>query len=303
VSLGGWDEHPFPFLRNPTALSTFQQLTRHVAHLSHTAEKELLALLRVRQDKWVAPKSNRAEDVVPNPNNSAAGAPAGTEPTNDEATIAGLPEPGSLDAALSDKRVLLPGEDEKAYEALARELWHDFGPTNLLEAFLVQDVIQTHWRLTRIGNLYHLVEEQGSRSTTGQECGLSFGFLQDSQGLGVSEILQQYEKVLQRRLEKRMALLRKVRTEGWTDNPVPFGDCGAAPCPADHPLAEKPSQVGNSNAAPTKTASGDQPQPLLDSAEPVATTSQPCGSTPATFDGRFRWLRRVADFWSSRWRS
>jgi hypothetical protein len=207
------------------------------------------------------------------------------------------------------------------------------GPTNLLEAFLVQDAIETQWRLIRIRNLHHLVLEQGARSFTHHECGLPFGFLQDSQGLGVSQILQQYEKVLHRRLEKRMALLRRVRKEGWTDGPV------------------------SNAAAPTKTASGDQPrpletravQPLPDAAQPVATPSQPCGTAPATFDDHFsplpapplgfkdpdsmakgpdctavlrpgcyprsgrnqtmpksvpaRWVRRVVDYWSSRWRS
>ena len=333
VSMTGSDERPFPFLRDPTALNTFQQLTRHVAHLSHTTEKEILALLRARQDRWVAPKTNSAEDLGPNPNNSQAGAPTGTAPTNEGAAIADQPEPGSLEACLRDKRVLLPGEDAQAYETFARELWSDFGPSNLLEAFLVQDAIETQWRLIRIRNLHHLVLEQGSRSFTHQECGLPFGFLQDSQGLGVLQILQQYEKILHRRLEKRMALLRRVRKEGWTDSPV-------------------------SNAAvPTIAASGDQPrpletqavQPLPDAAQPVATPTQPCGTPPASFDERFsplpapplgfkdpdskakgpdctavlppgcypnsgrnqmvpesapaRWLRRVADYWSSRWRS
>src|SRR5215472_2339709 len=77
VSVTGPDGQPFSFLRDPTALNAFQQLTRHVAHLSHAAEKEILALLRSRKDRWVAPKMNRAEDLSPNPNNSTAGTPTG----------------------------------------------------------------------------------------------------------------------------------------------------------------------------------------------------------------------------------
>jgi len=113
-------------------------------------------------------------------------------------------------------------EDAQGNETFARGLWNDFGPTNLLEAFLVQDVIQTEWRLIRMRNLYHLVQEQGSRSTTDHDCGLPFGFLQDSQGLGVSEILQQYEKVLHRRLEKRVGVLCKDREWGSSYGPCIF---------------------------------------------------------------------------------
>lgn len=241
--LGGNDDRPFLFLQDPTSLSTFQQLARHVSHLGNVAEKEFLGLLRVRADNWTGAKTRATQ------NDSSDGANSGTGdiadallPHRSENTTAHQLEPGTLADCLDTKRILLPDEDADQYRRFARELWEDFMPRNVLEGFLVCDIVQMHWRAERIVNLKYLVLARNSCSLTGQDGGLSFGFVADTQRLCAFGELEYYEKVLRHRLEKRMALLRRVRKERWVDAGLPADNSTAKGGRGEPPVLDRAAE-------------------------------------------------------------
>ena len=230
VSLARRDERPYPFLDEPAALKTVQQFGRHLAHRSRAAETELLALLQARKDPW-GNWSKNASSASPVDAFSAA-APLAEGPALPEGhPDAGAPAvyPGTLEYCLADTRVILPGEDEQDYLALARELWATFRPVNTLEGFVVSDFIQSQWRLERVVHIEAVLFERSAVSASGDNCGAGFAFVQDSQGNQASESLHQYEAVLRKRLKRRMALLRKLRKQGWEDAILPI-----LPAPTEH---------------------------------------------------------------------
>jgi hypothetical protein len=209
---------PYPFIQDPEALATLEQLTRHLTHISRAFEKELLALLCARKEKWAQPtEGNR---VLPSwvdcGGTEAAGSVSEPDPSEVPPVNCGL-----LHDLLADFRVVFPGEDSDAYHALACELWATFQPANLLEGFVVVDFIQTQWRLDRALHLQTVLLEDSAVSASGHDCGFGFGFLHDCQRNCALEPLRHYEAALRKRLEKRMSLFHKLRENGWTDADAP----------------------------------------------------------------------------------
>jgi hypothetical protein len=263
------DGLPFTFLHDPDGLNALNQLARQLAHLTRASEKEFSALLAARKES--ASCSTSVE---------ALGA------SQLQAPIAGMPEAGSapcvnrgsLEDCLVDHRLVLPGEDVEAYRSLARGLWSVFRPANLLEGFVVVDIVQVQWCLDRVLNIQGVLLERSAISASGHNCGFGFGFLQDTQRGQTLETLRHYEAVLRKRLDKRLALRRKLRQVGWTD--ASLGDpqlpTEAARCSPPEPLASAPAVVSTSpgsasepgQAVPASTAVL-QDVPAIDGVNPV----------------------------------
>ena len=216
------DQRPYLFLQDPDSLRTLDALTRHLAHLTSASEKELLALLRVREEGW------------PEGSQSASGGSAqpveddrATATETEEATGDSIFLPGTLEYCQAQTSLVLPDESLRDYENLVRDLWATFAPANTLEGFVITDFIQGRWRLERILRIQGLLLERSAISSSGQNCGVGFAFINDSQGNQSLGSLRAYENVLRRRMDKRMALLRRLRNEGWADC-VPTSGMGLA---------------------------------------------------------------------------
>jgi hypothetical protein len=204
----------FTCLQDASALGTMQQLARHLAHLTRATEKDLLSLMRVRQENW---GERRESDLV----GSQVDDPGAAEPDGVGAALPEAAAPpvslGRLEDTLADHRLVLPGEDAQVYELLARELWATLRPANTLEGFIAHDFIQTQWRLDRVLNIQSVLLERSAVSATDHNCGFGFAFIQDSQGDQALETLRQYDGALRKRLQTRMALFKKIRKDGWRD--------------------------------------------------------------------------------------
>src|ERR1017187_8672297 len=178
-------------------------MVRHLAHLTRTFEKDLLELLRVRQETWGelgegAPSDPRVGEL------SATGADTEAALMPECQPCAALPRfgPATLEYCLADKRLILPGEDEQLYETLASQLWAIFRPANMLEEFVTCDVIQGQWRLDRVLRIEGVLFERFAVSGTGDNCGHGFAFVNDSQQNQALESLRSYEAVLRKRFER-----------------------------------------------------------------------------------------------------
>jgi hypothetical protein len=253
---------PFTFLNDPGALSTVNQLTRQVAHVNRVSEKQFSALLAARKEAASFSSSGEALGAK-QPKSATAGMPeSGSAPGINR---------GSLEDCLADRRLVLPGEDVEAYQSLARGLWSVFRPANLLEGFVVVDLIQAQWRVDRVLTIQRVLFERSAISASGHDCGFGFGFIQDAQRCQALDALHHYEAVLRKRLEKRMALWRKLRKEGWTDalpaKPEPPAEeaRGAAseppaPSPAAVPISplSRP-EPGPAAASPAAVRPNDSP--------------------------------------------
>jgi hypothetical protein len=278
----------YPFLLDPVALKTLEQLVRHLTHLSNVADKGFLALLRARGDcqagtgTSTAKGTGRPEPDASHPQHAGDRLPDSGTPQGKSAVGQAYPLPGTLEACLADTRLVLPHEDAQIYEALARNLWAVLQPRSVLEGFLVTDVIQTQWRLDRILEIQHIVLERESISASQVNCGLAFGFVQDSQRVSALERLRQYEAVLQKRLDKRHTLLAKLRKEGWSDDPS-FGAAAAAVESPPPDQADSPSAEVNRSSAPGLAAriTGNRGRAI----EPVPRLTPKPGSEPPSTVG------------------
>jgi len=248
ISHTSTDGRPFTFLHDPGALSTMNQLARQLAHFTRVSEKEFSALLAARKEAASLSTSLAA------PRAKLLKAPIAAD------SAPGINR-GSLEDCLADRRLVLPEEDPEVYRSLARGLWSALRPANLLEGFVVVDFIQTQWRLDRVPMIRSVLFERSAISATGHDCGFGFGFIQDAQGCRALDTLCYYEAVLRKRLEKRMALLRKLRKEGWTDavpakpeksveEPPVAGSEPPAPSPVGVPVSPVPAPEPGP-AAPT----------------------------------------------------
>ncbi len=283
-------ERAYPFLNDPVALKTLEQFARHLAHLTHAAEKEFLALLQIRKDSWS--EGEEGPSITPQVEDLSGGSEFQHQPD------AGAPAvvPGTLEDCLADTRLILPGEDAQEYQTMARELWAVFRPTNILEGFVTQDFIQAKWRLERVLRIEGLLLERSAVSATGANCGVGFAFVHDSQRNHALESLRPYEAGLRKRMEKRMALLRKLRKEGWQDSVLPHSAQPAArPQPHSTPTHLAPN-CGTSKptlvAAPTAVSgisSSDYAAPpvVKEASAAAACQAQDAdqGTTVATDDG------------------
>jgi hypothetical protein len=59
----------------------------------------------------------------------------------------------ALKHGLTAKTVLLPGEDDAAYQALAASMLKDYEPLSTVEAALATELIDLHWRLQRASSV------------------------------------------------------------------------------------------------------------------------------------------------------
>jgi hypothetical protein len=158
---------------------------------------------------------------------------------------------------LADRHALLPGEDAQGYATLARALWTTYQPANLLEEFLVSDLIQTQWRLDRLLQIQAVFLQRSAISATGHDCGFGFGFVHDCQRTQTLEALRNYECALRKRLNRRMALWPKLRQQGWQDLVLPDSLpstapplVGSIPVPASHlPSHSEPPPDPSANTA------------------------------------------------------
>jgi hypothetical protein len=264
------DGRLFTFLQDAGGLGTMEQLTRHLAHLTRATEKDLLNLLRVRQENWGERRESvLAETWVEDP---GAAEPGGVGAAVPEAATPPV-SLGALEDTLADDRLILPGEDEQAYAALARELWATLQPANMLEGFIAHDFIQTQWRCDRSLNIQGVLLDRCAVSATGHHGGLPFGFIADSQGDQALETLRQYDAALRRRLERLMALFRKVRKTGWQEGTPPIRQP-----PADLQSSASPSSAASGQAAPELTPNSPTTDLVIISGhgdEPPKSSTQP----------------------------
>jgi hypothetical protein len=122
------------------------------------------------------------------------------------------------------KSVLLPGEDPAAYEAFRDALWSDLDPLNALEALWAKEITDTSWRLQRLGLIEAEVFTRRSVSFSGDNCGIGFAFVNDSQGLSTLTKLSQYESTFTRRLHRAMEQFRLLREKGLVGSASPQDD-------------------------------------------------------------------------------
>jgi hypothetical protein len=266
----------FPFLHEPVALSTVDQLARHVTHLSRVAERAMLALLRVRSEQWGKPSPSAASaPPVGARGATEGGTPADALGSDEPQADSPTHGPSTLEACLADNRLILPEEDANTYQSLVRRMWTTFLPVNLLEELVASDFIQAQWRLERVMRMERALFERSAVSATGQLCTFGFGFVQDSQRNQALESLHHYESVLRKRMEKRMALWRHLREQGWADSIAPTTQLPAAPLPTEAPA---------SGSSPTAVAPGQPACDRLPDSPPTPSLAtpplEPCESPP-----------------------
>jgi hypothetical protein len=115
--------------------------------------------------------------------------------------------------------VVLPGEDLPAFQTLQQELWAALGPQNALEALWVKEIVETTWRLKRLGLVEAELFVRESISYSGDSCGVGFAFLQDATRANTFSKLATYEAALSRRFLRAMQNLRLLREKGWKQSP------------------------------------------------------------------------------------
>jgi hypothetical protein len=271
------DGRPYTFLHEPAALEALEQLTRHLTHLTRASAKDVLALLRVRQENW----EKRMESAAATPPVEEIGAPehnaeGATLPEGGQAAASPV-DRGNLEDCLADRRLILPEEDATAYAALATELWATLQPANTLEGFVACDFIKTQWRLDCVLVIQSVLLRRSAISASGQDCGFGFAFVHDSQRGQALETLRHYEAALRRRLGERMALWRRLRKEGWADAILP------GPHTRTEDLPSGPLKASSPPVAPGQPASGPMPDPLP---TPISRTPSvdPSGPAPGVAD-------------------
>jgi hypothetical protein len=134
------------------------------------------------------------------------------------------------------KAILLPSEDLGVYEAHRDALWSDLDPQNTLEALWAKEIVDTHWRLQRLGLIEIEVFTRRSISFTGDQCGVGFAFINDAQGLSTFAKLSQYEAILTRRLHRAMEEFWKLRQKGLRESST---------APTEPEASEESSRVQN----------------------------------------------------------
>ena len=191
----------------------------------------------------------------------------------------------SLKHGLFAKSVLLPSEDPVAYERCREALWSDLAPANALEALWANEIIETSWRLRRLGLIEVEVYTRRSVSFTGDDCGVGFAFVNDSQGLCTFTRLSQYEGTLTRRLHRAMEEFRALREKGLAESPLRSSAVETTGEPA--PFSCNPeNQPEPQTVAASETISLDEEQsvengqplpahPLDDTAHSTGATGQP----------------------------
>lgn len=235
------DERSYPFLDDPHGLKTLEALARQLTHFTRVGQDEILGLLQVRKENWDSGGQKASHLDLDTAEESVAKADAAAEKSVDHITPTIWP--GTLEACLADTRPILDGENAQDYEILVREMWGCLRPANTLQGFVAIDLIQAHRRIVRVMGITNILFERCAVSpSSGLNCGVGFAFINDAQQDQALASLRQYEAALQTRFKKRMALLRKLRKEGWQD---------AAPADPPRPPAQPPTTVARPKADPS----------------------------------------------------
>lgn len=263
------DDDPYPFLGNPDGMDALIPLTRHLVHFTRIFDKELAELLNARKKRQGARANGRAVVAPPGKSRTAkSGAQVLGEATRQPETADAPGTLPGLAAFLSDRRRVLPGEDASALESLARALWTAYQPANLLEEFVVADLVDAQWRLDRAIHLQALLLRRSAIADSGQDCGLGFGFVHDCQQAQGLEVLRTYECGLRKRLDRRRALWRKLRKQGWHD----------ATAAAPQPAPELPARPVTDAAPAVSPAAMPPASPLTSDTMAMPEAAPPAGS-------------------------
>lgn len=161
---------------------------------------------------------------------------------------------------------VLPGESQATFDALRRELIRDHRPQNVTELFLVEQMVQSMWRLNRLRAAETACHEahtdtarrQLSRSeaarltTPGNMADMLGSAPGDS---SVLEKLHRYEKRLEGTFHRSLKELRRLRTtvkgEAIPDQPSPFLEEDEPETPAESSVATDDQKVQNEATAAT----------------------------------------------------
>jgi hypothetical protein len=139
--------------------------------------------------------------------------------------------------------VILPGESQAEFEALAEQIRSEFRPQNVIEELLVKEIIDVQWRLGRLLKIETTIFSRKGISFSGHECGSGFAFINDASGLDSFGKLSRYEEALSRRFFKCLRDLRLVREKGWATN----DDDPEYECPENYAGFPQPNKSAEEN--------------------------------------------------------
>ncbi len=119
---------------------------------------------------------------------------------------------------LKEEAVVLPGEDERAYEELRQGFFHDFNPQNPLEEQRVQILVDTAWRKKRCFALENaLFTPQYAAPAGDREAAAQLL----SQQIKAMDKISRHEARLSRLWDATWNDLRKMQAERKNDEQMP----------------------------------------------------------------------------------
>jgi hypothetical protein len=223
-SLDPDDRRLFPFLEDPSGLKTLEHLARQLAHFTKLTHEEIQELLQVRKENW----ANHSQEASPL-GQDTTGTFMAQATQSAQVDVSSCNLPWTLEACVADTRLILEGENPKAYEILARETWRTLRPANILEGFTAVDLVHGRWRLVRMMPITNILFERCALSaSTVDSSRIGLAFVNDSQHRQAMASLRLYEAALHARIKKRLALFRKIRKQGWEDCDIPPAACSPA---------------------------------------------------------------------------
>lgn len=129
---------------------------------------------------------------------------------------------------LRSQEILLPGEDEAAFEELSAHLRAELQPVGELEGLLVDRIIAAHWRLRRLGRveagIFVLELSRGFAREADSETDtatLGLTFIRDGNGANGFFKLSRYEAGIERSLYKARHELQRLQAARNTEGEVP----------------------------------------------------------------------------------
>jgi hypothetical protein len=128
---------------------------------------------------------------------------------------------------LRSQEVLLPGEDEAAFEELSAHLRAELQPVGEMEDLLVDRIITAHWRLRRLGRVEAgIFVRELSRGFAGEAdsetdtATLGMSFIRDANGANAFSKLSRYETAIERSLHKTLHELQRLQAARRTQGDV-----------------------------------------------------------------------------------
>lgn len=180
---------------------------------------------------------------------------------------------------------VLPGESQALFDALRRELIRDHRPQNITELFLVEQMVQSMWRLNRLRAAEQACHESHTENAQRVLSNREFarlttpGNMADMLGSAPGdsstlEKLHRYEKRLEGTFHRSMKELRRLRTtvkgEEVPDQPSPYLEEAEPETVQEQPVASEDEKVQNEA---TET-------PELEKTSPVTRASLPVLAIP-----------------------